>query len=156
MRLRPFHIDDTDAVIALIDGVYHEYGDRVHLEKSEADLMDIPAHFEPGHFMVLDNDGAIYGTVAISPSAEGNDVWFLKRLYLDSDLRGQGWADSMMDWAFDMARRLGAKHLHLWSDVRFERAHAFYTRRGFHHDGRVRTMNDGWAPYREYFYARDL
>ncbi len=106
--------------------------------------------------MVLENDGAIHGTVALSPASDDNDTCFLKRLYLDPELRGQGWADSMMDWAFDAARGQGAKRMHLWSDVRFERAHAFYVKRGFNHDGRVRTMTDAWAPYREYFYTMDL
>lgn len=156
MQLRPFQIEDTDAIIALIDSVYREYGDRVHLEKSEADLKDIPAHFQPGHFMVLENNDAIHGTVAISPSIDGVEECYLKRLYLNPEFRGQGWADSMVDWAFEKARRLGAKRLHLWSDVRFERAHAYYAKRGFRHDGRVRTMNDSWAPYREYFYTIDL
>ncbi len=156
MKLRPFQIEDTDAVIALIDSVYREYGDRVHLEKSEADLKDIPAHFQPGHFMVLEKDHVIHGTVAIARSADENDACFLKRLYLAPESRGQGWADSMVDWAFDKARGLGATRLHLWSDVRFERAHSYYAKRGFQHDGRVRTMNDSWAPYREYFYTTHL
>ena len=156
MTLRSFEIEDAGAVIALIDGIYHEYGDRVHLEQAEADLNDIPAHFRPGHFMVLD-EGGIFGTVAISPSGAGDEkTCYLKRLYLHAEYRGQGRADTMVDWAIDTARGLGALRLQLWSDVRFERAHAFYTKRGFHRDGRVRTMNDAWAPYREYFYTMEL
>ena len=155
MTLRPFEIEDTDSVIALIDGIYHEYGDRVHLEQAEADLKDIPAHFSPGHFMVLD-EGGVFGTVAIAPAANDEKTCYLKRLYLHPECRGQGWADTMVDWAIDTARGLGAHRLQLWSDVRFERAHAFYTKRGFQHDGRVRVMNDAWAPYREYFYTMEL
>jgi putative acetyltransferase len=157
MELRAFKIEDTDGVIALIDGIYREYGDRVHLEKAEADLKDIPAHFDSGHFMVLDDgSGGIVGTVAIAPAGDEPKAFYVKRLYLHPDVRGQGWADVMIDWTTEMARDRGARRLQLWSDVRFERAHAFYTKRGFHHDGRVRTMNDAWTPYREHFYTMEL
>jgi hypothetical protein len=44
----------------------------------------------------------------------------------------------------------------LWSDTRFTRAHAFFARHGFQRDGRVRSMDDGWLPYQEYFYWRTL
>jgi len=154
VTLRPFEIEDTDAVIALIDGIYREYGTRVHLEQAEADLKDIPAHFSPGHFMVLDERG-IFGTIAIAPDMN-KKTCLLKRFYLHPERRGQGWADTMVDWAIDTARGLGARQLHLWSDLRFERAHAFYAKRGFRHDGRVRDMNDAWAPYSEYFYTLEL
>src|SRR5690242_981495 len=90
VNLRPYRDGDRDAVIALIDGVYREYVDRVHLEKAEADLMDIPAHFAPGHFMVLEDAGAIRATVAYSPDEVRAEVGWLKRLYLDAALRGTG------------------------------------------------------------------
>lgn len=154
MELRGFKPEDTEGIIALIDGIYREYGDRVHLEQAEADLKDIPAHFEPGNFQVLDDVGTVRGTVAIA--ADGADVCYLKRLYLDSGLRGQDWADTLLEWAVDAARGLGAQRMALWSDVRFGRAHRFYHKHGFERDGRVRTMNDAWEPYSEYFYAKEL
>ena len=156
MKLRPFEEADTEAIIALIDGIYHHYGYRIHLEGAEADLKDVSAHFGPGKFQVLDDQGVVRGTAAIAPDPEDGGGWFLKRLYLDPDLHGQGWADTLLDWAIEEARSLGAQHLDLWSDVRFERAHAFYAKRGFERVGAPRTMHDSWSPYQEYFYTRAL
>ncbi len=156
VKLRPYRDGDRDAVIALIDGVYREYNDRVHLDQAEADLMDIPGNFAPGHFMVLDINGSIRATVAISPDESRPGVCFLKRLYLAADLRGTGAGTQLLDWFLNTARGLGMRRVELWSDVRFERAHAFYRKHGFQNDGTVRDMDDSWQPYREYFYCRDL
>lgn len=156
MSLRPYRDGDRDAVIALIDGAYREYADRVHLEKAEADLMDIPAHFAPGHFMVLEDAGAIRATVAYSPDAARPQVCFLKRLYLDAALRGTGAGSRLMAWFLETARGEGKSRAELWSDVRFERAHAFYRKHGWRNDGDVRAMDDSWQPYREYFFWKDL
>lgn len=156
MYLRPYRKEDKDAVIALIDGVYREYADRVHLEKAEADLMDIPANFAPGHFMVLDDEGIIRATIAISPDGSRPGVCFLKRLYLDSNLRGTGAGAQLLDWFLATARSLGMHRAELWSDVRFERAHAFYRKHGFQNNGEIRAMDDSWIPYREYFYFKEL
>ena len=154
MELRAFRPTDTEGIIALIDGIYHEYGDRIHLEQAEADLMDIPAHFEPDNFQVLDDAGTIRGTVAVA--ADGAHTYFLKRLYLDHELRGEGWSNTLLEWAIDTARNQGARRIALWSDVRFERAHRFYSKHGFEHDGRVRTLDDAWEPYSEYFYSKEI
>ncbi len=156
MDLRPYRVDDRDAVIALIDGIYREYADRVHLQKSEVDLTDIPANFAPGHFMVLEDAGPIRATVAISPDPERPGVCFLKRLYLDPRLRGTGTGTQLLDWFLETARGLGMKRAELWSDVRFERAHAFYRKHGFQNNGEVREMDDSWQPYREYFFSKEI
>jgi len=156
MGLRPFRTEDRDAVIALIDSVYREYADRVHLEKAEADLMNVPANYPPGHFMVLEEAGEIRATIAFSPDPERPGVCYLKRLYLDARLRGTGAGAQLLNWFLETARRLGMTRAELWSDVRFERAHAFYRKHGFRNDGEIREMDDSWQPYREYFFWTDL
>ncbi len=118
--------------------------------------MDIPANFAPGHFMVLDDAGKIRATVAITPDNQRPGVCFLKRLYLDSNLRGTGAGARLLEWFLNTARDLGMRRAELWSDVRFERAHAFYRKNGFQNDGTTRDMDDAWIPYREYFYFKDL
>lgn len=156
MEFRAYQPYDKEGVITLIDAVYQEYGDRVHLEGSEADLNDVSSHYRAGGFMVLDDSGTIRGTVAVAPATGRPGVAQLKRLYLDRELRGSGWGERMLTWAADTARQAGLRRLELWSDTRFKRAHAFYVKAGFQHDGLVRTMHDSWQPYREYFYYRQL
>ena len=156
MELRSFRESDTEAVIALIDAVYREYDDRVYLEGAEADLKEVSEYFGDDLFQVLDDGGAVRGTIAIAAGEDGTETWFLKRLYLDPTLRGGGWAKQLLDWAVETARARGATRLDLWSDVRFERAHAFYAKHGFTREGEPRTMHDSWQPYQEYFYTRRL
>ncbi len=153
LELRPFAPADQPAIIALIDSIYTEYGDRICLENCDSDLLDIAANYAAGRFMVLLERGPLYGTVAVKPNPEHPGACYLKRLYLHSDLRGGPWADLMLDWAIDATRELGMTRIEGWSDTRFTRAHSFYAKHGFTQGG-TRTMNDGWAPYQEFYFSR--
>jgi putative acetyltransferase len=159
VKLRTFQPTDRDGIIALIDGVYREYGDRIFLENADADLLDVQKNYVAagGAFIVLvDDDGAVRGTHAIMPLADQPGVCTLRRIYLDPALRGSGWADRLMDWALEEARQRGFRRIEFWSDTRFTRGHRFFARYGFNHDGQIRELNDGWMPYREKFFFRDL
>jgi len=61
-----------------------------------------------------------------------------------------------MAWAYDTAAAWDMDRMELWSDTEFTRAHAFYDAQGFQRDGRVRDMDDGHAPYSEYFFYKEL
>lgn len=156
MNLRPFEPKDADGVVALIERVYREYGERICLDNADKDLSDVPGHYGAGRFMVLEKDSQVLGTVALAPDGARMDCCFLKRLYLDPELRGEGAGDRLLEWARETGRELGFSRMELWSDVRFERAHAFYKKQGFGFDGAVREMDDGWEPYREYFFYCEL
>ena len=158
MLLRLADSQDRQSVIHLIDGVLREYGDEICLTGADHDLMDITGHYEQhgGAFVVLDDEGTIRGTHAVVPDDTRQGVCFLRRLYLEQALRGGEWGIRLMKWTIDWAAADGARRVELWSDTRFERAHTFFRRSGFQSDGRVRTMHDGVAPYREYFFYREL
>lgn len=153
--LRPFTPEDQSVVIALIDSIYTEYGDCICLENCDSDLLDVPANYANGRFMVLVDGDALRGTVAVKQNPEHPDACYLKRLYLHAGLRGGRWADRMLAWAVGAARELGMKRIEGWSDTRFTRAHAFYAKHGFT-QGAVRTMNDGWEPYEEFYFSRGI
>ena len=158
LHLRPVRPADQDAIMALIDGVYREYGDRLCLENADRDLLDIDGHYlqTGGAFIVLDEAGQVRGTHAVLPEATRPGVCYFRRLYLEAALRGGPWGTRLMQWAIDWARDHGIRRIEFWSDTRFTRAHAFFARLGFQRDGRLRTMEDGWLPYQEYFFFRDL
>jgi len=157
MNLRSIREDDADAVIDLIGGIYREYGFEICLEDAESDLTCIGDHYPQDSFMVLvDPDDSIRATVALTPCPERAHVAWLKRLYLESSLRGGGHANRLLDWALTRSRSLKRPRIELWSDVRFERAHRFYENHGFTHDGTVRHMTDAHEPYDEFFFAREL
>ena len=158
MQLRPARPEDQTAIMALIDAVYHEYGDRLCLENADRDLLDIDAHYikAGGAFVVLDDAGRVRGTHAVLPEAARARVCIFRRLYLEAALRGGPWGVQLMQWAIDWARAHNMHRVEFWSDTRFTRAHAFFARFGFQHDGRIRPMDDGWLPYQEYFFFLHL
>jgi len=158
MQLRYAVPEDRDAIMALIDSVYSEYGDRLFPAGADRDLLDIAGHYfqAGGAFVVLDDAGQIHGTHAVLPNADRPGVCHFYRLYLAPAWRGSAWGPRLMQWALDWGREHGVRRVEFWSDTRFTRAHAFFHRLGFQRDGRVRQMDDGAMPYQEYFFYRDL
>jgi putative acetyltransferase len=158
MHLRPARPEDQVAIMALIDVVYHEYGDRLCLENGDRDLLDIDAYYVKagGAFVVLDDAGRVRGTHAVLPEATRAQVGVFRRLYLEAALRGGPWGAQLMQWAIDWARAHNMRRIEFWSDTRFTRAHGFFARFGCQRDGRIRSMDDGCMPYQEYFFSLDL
>jgi putative acetyltransferase len=158
MQLRAATPEDRDAIMALIDTVLREYDDRLWLQGADRDLLDINRHYmaQGGAFIVLDDRGEIRGTHAVVPDTLRPAVCYLRRLYLEATWRGSSWGTRLMQWTLDWAHAHAMHRVEFWSDTRFTRAHAFFARFGFQRDGRVRSMDDGWKPYQEYFYFLDL
>ena len=158
LHLRPPVVADCAGVIALVDAVYREYGDKVCLDDADRDLTEIHQHYARlgGQCVVLTDGQHIFGLHAVVPLADRAGVCTFRRLYLDRSLRGAGWGEKLMRWALDTATTLGFQRVEFWSDTRFERAHRFFARLGFLRDGRERTMTDAWEPYREYFFYQDI
>lgn len=159
-RLRPPLEADSAAVIALIDGCYREYGDRVHLTAYDLDLTDLPKHYLAAEkpFVVAEHGptGEVVGTHAVVPDRDAPGITTFRRLYVAAPHRGSGLGEALMLWAESEARRLGRTRVEFWSDVRFARAHTFFRRLGYVADGRTRVGHDSWTPYTEAFFAKDL
>ena len=159
MELRTATNEDSDGIIALIDGVLNEYGDRICLDGSEADLLDIEKFFfeQGGYFWVIANEtNQIKGTHACLPSKDRPEVCNFKRLYLDSSLRGTDWSRQLMQVTIDWARQTGFARVEFWSDTRFNRAHKFFEKFDFQKSTEVRTMHDSFETYQEFFFYLEL
>jgi putative acetyltransferase len=156
--LRPATAADTQQIIALVDSVYREYGDRICLDDADSDLLTAHDHYARlgGEFVVLAGRDCVRGIHAVVPLADRSGVCTFRRLYLDPALRGSGAGEQLMRWALDRAREMNFQRVEFWSDTRFSRAHRFFKRLGFQPDGRVREMHDAWTPYQEYFFYQDL
>ncbi len=156
--LRPATAADAPQIIALVDSVYQEYGDRVCLDDADSDLLAAHEHYAQlgGEFVVLTDGARVVGIHAVVPLADQPGVCTFRRLYLEHSFRGTGAGARLMQWAIDCAREMKFLRVEFWSDTRFSRAHRFFQRLGFQHDGRVREMNDAWTPYQEYYFFRDL
>lgn len=158
--IRPAIISDSEALIALIDGVYREYSDRICLENYDADLLEVSKPYvEQGGAIVVacEENGTIAGVHAAVPIQNQPGLFTFRRLYVAPPYRGVTPVGRLlMQWAIDYARARGAHRIEFWSDTRFKRAHRFFEKFGFQTTGETRECNDSWVPYWEYFYYLDL
>ncbi len=150
--LRPASNADGESVTQLIESVYREYGDRMHLQQADRDLLDLENAYagRGGSFVVLEGAQGIVGCHATLPLDSEVKCGTFRRLYLAHDLRGHGWGDVLMSWAIDWALQAGWKRIEFWSDTRFTRAHRFFGRFEFQKTGEVREMHDSYEPYSEF------
>jgi len=164
-RIRLATPADVEGIVAVIDSVLIEYGDRICTTPggSEADVLDIEAGYRSkgGEFWVLESndDGVsqIVGTHATRPDPEcPTEVCTFKRLYLSSDLRGTNCGRDLMQVTIDWAKGKEFKRIEFWSDTRFARAHRFFEKFGFQSTGEERHMTDSVTPYDERFFFLDL
>src|SRR5204863_7181502 len=101
-------------------------------------------------FFVLHDQEGIVGSLGIE-RLEGHGAE-LHRLYLDAALRGRGLGRTLVETGIAWCRAEGIRHLSLWSDTRFDRAHTLYERMGFQRTGE-RALHDS-NQSREYRYER--
>ncbi|MBM3218128.1 MAG: GNAT family N-acetyltransferase [Candidatus Rokubacteria bacterium] len=150
----PFEEHHGPGVLALIGGVFREYGLTFEPGGYDADLTRIPGSYflAGGAFWVLEDDGQVVGTVAIVPIGVAEVE--IKRVYLDSSLRGRGWGRAMVEHALAWASANGHTRVRLWSDVKFTRSHVMYERLGFARAG-IRDCDD-LDQSREYGFAKSL
>lgn len=137
---RPYHDDDHRGVLALIGGVYAEYGFELDLDDIDAHLTAPGRTFRSGggEFWVVEADGELVATVAAKVAGAHVE---LKSLYVRADHRRQGWGAALSRWVESFARTEGIHHITLWSDTRFLDAHRLYERLGYLRGG-VRHFND--------------
>lgn len=140
LALVPFAPSHAPAVVALIRGVYDEYGMTFDPD-FESDLADVPHHYldRGGCFRVLLDDERVVGTVGAVPRDAATCE--IKRVYLDRAYRGRGHGRLMMEAILGWAAGAGFRSAVAWSDDRLTVAHAMYRRLGFERCGE-RTLAD--------------
>jgi putative acetyltransferase len=157
--LRTARSTDAEAIRALVAIRYADVGDRLHREKADRDLWEVPESVtgHGGHWAVLATpEDRVVGSHVALPARETPGLWTFRRLYLHPGIRGRGFGHILFDWAIDKARRGGAREVRFWSDIRFTPAHAFFAAHGFERTGEEREMQDSHRPYREYAFRRIL
>jgi putative acetyltransferase len=139
MRIRPIVAEDREGIIDLISSIYAEYDCILNLEE-DYHLKDPVDHFRStgGEFWVVEDNGTIYGTVAVRLFPDSAE---LKCLYVHPSLRRKGWARKLTELAMNYARETGREKFFLWTDTRFLDAHIFYRNLGFKQNG-IRDLKD--------------
>jgi GNAT superfamily N-acetyltransferase len=152
--IAPASAMDAPAVIRLIGRVYDEYGFIFEPAEELPDLLAFERHYVApyGAFFVVRHAGDVVGSVGIERLEGG--IAELHRLYLEASLRGRGLGRALVGAVIAWCRAEGIGHLLLWSDTRFDRAHALYERMGFQRTGE-RALTD-INHSREYRYERRL
>jgi GNAT superfamily N-acetyltransferase len=141
--IRPGVDADAEGFIALIGACWAEYPGCVLDVDAEVPEMRALASYmrdKGGALWTAERVGRVVGIVGTYP--EDGDTWAISRMYLDRSLRGTGLADRLLDRAEAHAIAAGARHLALWTDTRFERAHRFYERRSYVRSGPIRALHD--------------
>lgn len=151
LQLRAATNGDSPGIIDLVERCYAEYpGCVLDVEGEEPDLLDPEGAFSS--FWVLDQDGKVMGTIGCKLQPRRLE---LKKLYLDPDVRGKGWARMLVTRVEDFARQHNISLVELWTDTRFENAHGLYTHLGYVKTGETRELEDQSNTVEHYF-LKDL
>jgi len=157
--MRQYRLQDRDNIIQIIDSIYREYGDFVYLEGYDRDLLDIENNYlRNGNFWVetaKGDDNRIIGTIAVKKELDSEDTALMKRFYLLPEYRGLGLAQNLHNTVISWCKQNQIRKLHLWSDVRYTRAHFFYQKNGYEQGEEVERENDG-MPFKEYYFIKLL
>jgi len=156
--LRPVCDDDAEALYALIGGCFDEYRDQGVVMDRDGIDSDLEAWASSltatgGEGWVVDHvDGGL--AASIGYGLDG-DIGEIKRLYMRTDMRGQGLADRLLALVEDAVRTRSGRRMMLWSDTRFTRAHSFYRRWGYVQLPETRRLFDP-SDTTEYQFAKEL
>ena len=156
IALRPLRDDDAPGLIALVDACWAEYpGCVMDLDGENPELRRFASYCAEagGAAWVAGRDGEVAGMIGTAPLGAGE--WEIKRLYVNSALRGSGLARRLLATAEGFAQESGAGRLVLWTDTRFDRAHRFYEKESYVRAGPIRALSD-LSNSLEFRYAKPL
>ena len=127
ISLEPYTNVLRKSVFDFTERCFSELGKRFEPEGRHVFYNDIENEFIV--FYCLISDGTVAGTVALKKIDDKTAE--LKSLYLDKDLRGQGWGSKLMQYAINFANDSGYKTIVLDSMSQYKEALKLYERFGF-------------------------
>lgn len=92
-----------------------------------------------------DSGGDLAGTLYATVSDVSPHLGQFGAMWVDPDLRAQGWADTLIEAAQAWAAQRGAPGVSLWVASGNERAWRFYARHGFQPTGTIERWDTGEA-----------
>lgn len=107
-----------------------------------------------GKFWVAERDGRVIACVGVGP-ASSNDGVELKKLYVHRSARRTGLARRLSNLVEDEAHARNAPWIELWSDTKFQDAHAFYRALGYVGGTLTRELHD-LSNTVEYYFRKEL
>ncbi len=140
--LRAARDADGPGVIAVVAAAYAEYPGCILDVEAELPELKTPASsyaLKDGRFWVAESAEGILGCVACTPAPR--DGLEMEKLYVARAARRYGLAMRLLDLVEAEATARQAGYIALWTDTRFEAAHAFYEAHGFRRAG-LRELDD--------------
>ena len=153
--LRAARDADGPGVIAVVTAAYAEYPGCILDVETEVPELKAPASVyarRSGRFWVAESREGILGCVACLPAPEGGLE--MEKLYVASSARRYGLGTRLLDLVEAEAAARRAGYITLWTDTRFEAAHAFYQAHGFRRSG-LRRLDDASQSV-EYGFRKEL
>lgn len=155
--IRPVRDGDAQDLFGLLTLCFAEYpGCFTDPHDDLPDLLRPASHAaENGidFFVIEDDGGRVCASIAMdSPAPQTIEI---HRLYVRPDCRGRGLARMLVDHVETRARAAGTSRIILWSDTRFENAHALYEKRGYVRAPQARELGDVSGSV-EWFFEKGL
>ena len=90
--IRDWRKEDRDLAALVIKTVLEEYGLPWEPEIADRDVLEVESAYLDlgGEFWVVEQNSTIVGTAAYQPIARGNNAVEIRKMYLSSQVRGQG------------------------------------------------------------------
>jgi len=139
----------------VVAAAYAEYpGCILDVETEEPELKAPASAYarKSGRFWVATDAAQILGCIACLPAPERGLE--MEKLYVASSARRTGLGTRLLDLVEAEAAARQAGYIALWTDTRFEAAHAFYKAHGFRQTGR-RELDDASQSV-EYRFRKNL
>ncbi|MFC0407996.1 GNAT family N-acetyltransferase [Roseomonas elaeocarpi] len=155
--IRPGRDSDAQSFIRLIGDSWSEYPNCIlDVDGENPELKALATYFAhaQGMLWAAEDEGQITGMIGTKPT-QHDEAWEISRVYVRPERRGSGLAHKLLDTAERFASEAGAARLVLWTDTRFDAAHAFYEKRGYVRSGSIRILDDA-SKSLEFRYAKPL
>ena len=155
--IRPGRDSDAEGFIRLIGDAWSEYPNCIlDVEGENPELKALATYFRQcqGMLWAAAEEGQITGMIGTKPTKH-DEAWEISRVYVRRDRRGSGLAHKLLNTAEQFAFKENAARLVLWTDTRFDAAHAFYEKRGYVRAGSIRILDDA-SKSLEFRYAKPL
>ena len=88
--VRSWQPSDRTAAALLIKTVLAEYGLGWEAHGADIDVLEVENYYKNGEFWVIELNGVVVGTAAYYPIDRSENAVEIRKMYLRSDVRGQG------------------------------------------------------------------
>lgn len=131
--LRDWQPDDRAIAAQLVQSVLQEFGLPWEPEATDRDVIEVEQFYlqRGGVFWVIEKSQTIMGTAAYYPINRGQNAVEIRKMYLHSNLRGQGMGSRLLQELEGAIEQAGFTEIWLETSTRLPLAIKLYERAGY-------------------------